>query len=404
MDKHTRLRVTLGIDVKVVAPTGNTTAYKLRVVLEIHSKDRLAVLAVPLLSNGAVHMLPLLRGEQQILICVAAHRHIVEVPGIAGTGLNQGVIKGVGSDRFAVLRCVADGHAKQAAVLFKQCHGRHRVPIGACAPAGIRGLFAALYGQSQCQIAAGLHILTKGIIHQRTVGEGQKQAVRVLLCYRYNIRLADQRLAAGVHKEMGTQCLALPHNATHFVQGQVGLMAVFRRPAAFAMAIAGTGGIHQHHPGNVAVLLLPVGTQSLGAKVAQINGKGQRNAAKQSRVHLVQPAKQELVPHIVLILNNLNGLGKSAGGEHFAGHQLANLHQLHQIAAGVLVHIAQQTVAHCVQNFSVHSFTSSAAYIRSGTLIFSMVSTLRMVFFTAVHRYSRACISPSSSTMTRWAL
>ena len=32
MDKHTRLRVTLGIDVKVVAPTGNTTAYKLRVV------------------------------------------------------------------------------------------------------------------------------------------------------------------------------------------------------------------------------------------------------------------------------------------------------------------------------------------------------------------------------------
>ena len=45
MDKHTRLRVTLGIDVKVVAPTGNTTAYKLRVVLEIHGKDRLAVLA-----------------------------------------------------------------------------------------------------------------------------------------------------------------------------------------------------------------------------------------------------------------------------------------------------------------------------------------------------------------------
>ena len=38
--------------------------------------------------------------------------------------------------------------------------------------------------------------------------------------------------------------------------------------------------------------------------------------------------------------------GAILGG--IAGHQLANLHQLHQIAAGVLVHIAQQTVAHCV--------------------------------------------------------
>ena len=80
----------------------------------------------------------------------------------------------------------------------------------------------------------------------------------------YDIRFADQRLAAGVDVDIGPQTLALLYDAVQFVEGQIQLIAVFRRPAAGAMKVAGAGGVHEDCPWHVALVLV-LHTHGLGS-------------------------------------------------------------------------------------------------------------------------------------------
>ena len=55
---------------------------------------------------------------------------------------------------------------------------------------------------------------------------------------------------------MDPKFLGLPDNGVQRFQIHIQLIAVLRRPAAGAVEIAGTGGIHQDRPGDIAVILL----------------------------------------------------------------------------------------------------------------------------------------------------
>ena len=60
---------------------------------------------------------------------------------------------------------------------------------------------------------------------------------------------------AACHKiSMDTKFLALCYNAVQILVCKIIFVAVFCSPAACAMHIAGTCGVHKYYPGNIAVI------------------------------------------------------------------------------------------------------------------------------------------------------
>lgn len=80
------------------------------------------------------------------------------------------------------------------------------------------------------------HLLAELLVDEGAVGEGVERHVPVLFAQADDVFFPQQRLDAG--------------------EGQALLVAIFRRPAAGAVHIAGGGGIHQNQPRHVDVVLL----------------------------------------------------------------------------------------------------------------------------------------------------
>ena len=91
-------------------------------------------------------------------------------------------------------------------------------------------------------------------VDQRAVGVGHEGAVGVVAAQFQHVALADERLAAGEHEEMGAQGLRLTHDALHLKVRKVRAVAVFRGPAALALQVARRRGIEQDDPRDVAVV------------------------------------------------------------------------------------------------------------------------------------------------------
>ena len=70
------------------------------------------------------------------------------------------------------------------------------------------------------------------------------------------ILLAHKRFAAGVDVHVDAEFLALRDDGVDFIERQVQTVAVFSRPAAGAVQVAGRGRVEQNCPRNVAVVLL----------------------------------------------------------------------------------------------------------------------------------------------------
>ena len=73
-----------------------------------------------------------------------------------------------------------------------------------------------------------------------------------------DVCFADQRLAACVNVHVYTQRFALSDDAVQFLKAQVQPIAVFSGPAALAVKVAGTGGVHEYSPWDITIILFSV--------------------------------------------------------------------------------------------------------------------------------------------------
>ena len=88
-----------------------------------------------------------------------------------------------------------------------------------------------------------------------------------------DVLFPHEGLSAGEETGVGAQLLGLGQHTVHFLKGQALLVAVFRRPAAGAVHIAGGGGIHQNQPRHVDIVLGCVLLRRLIAPEAALVGR-----------------------------------------------------------------------------------------------------------------------------------
>ena len=147
----------------------------------------------------------------------------------------------------------------------------------ALAPAAVVGLFKALDAHRDEEVPHPEHLLAEIIVDEGPVGEGVEGHIPVLFAQADDVLFPHEGLAAGEETGVGTQLLGLGQHTVHFLKGQALLVAVFRRPAAGAVHIAGGGGIHQDEPGDVDVVF---GRRLLGHMIAPdaalIDGIGEK--------------------------------------------------------------------------------------------------------------------------------
>lgn len=117
------------------------------------------------------------------------------------------------------------------------------------------------------------HLLAELLVDEGAVGDGVERHVPVLFTQVNDVFFPQQRLAAGEEAGVGTQGLGLGEHPAHLLKGQTLLVAIFRRPAAGAVHIAGGGGIHQNQPRHVDIVLGCVLLRRLIAPEAALVGR-----------------------------------------------------------------------------------------------------------------------------------
>ena len=308
VDKDTGLRVARRVDMEVVASTGDAATHKLAVVLEVHGVERDIALLRAQVADAVDHIFALGRAGHQLRGGIVAHRHIVEIEPEVGAFLAEHPHKVVAGHGLEVGTGVADGSAKQNAILLEQVHGVHDSVIVAVAAAGVVGGGSALNGQHERNVAQTDHLFAERLINEGGVGVDGKLHIIVLLGQLEDIRLADQRLAARQHIEVDAQLLALGDDLIHICKAEVVLVAVLPGPAAHAVHVAGRGGVKQDQPGDVALVLDAVLPDGLGAPEKRLVPQVESRGAGHVGVGLVQHAVDELGPLAVRVAQHQTGM------------------------------------------------------------------------------------------------
>ena len=164
---------------------------------------------------------------------------------------------------YAIAALIPDGEVSETNIIPSALDPRVAPAVAA---AVIGGIADALDGDEEGHVADFLDAVTESLVDQRTVGKAQECAVRVLSANTHQILAAHGRLTAGVQIHICTQLLALSDNTGQVVVRQRAGMAVLGSPAAGALQIAGSGGIHQDRPRHIAAVLLN-GSHTLGVAV-----------------------------------------------------------------------------------------------------------------------------------------
>ena len=221
VDEHARLRITVGVDVEVVAASCNTSADEFTVVLEVHGIEAdVAVLAADL-TDSLDHVFTLLYGRHKLGSCIVANRHQMEIEAKARTLFLQHVEEVIAGDCLNVGSGVADRSTEYNAVLLQKIHSLHNSGIMTLAAAGIVGVRCALDGQHEGDVAKLLDSLTHGIGDQSGVGVQGEEAVVMLFRKTENIVHADSRLTACHHVQVCAEILTLGDNLVHILKGKI---------------------------------------------------------------------------------------------------------------------------------------------------------------------------------------
>ena len=115
VDENAGIHITVGINVKVIAPAGNTSPNVLGVILEINREDRLVG---PDPANPVVDLFPLIGIDQQLYAGIIAHGHIMEEPGEFRPPVKKIIHIFFCSDGIVILTGIAGGGAERQVVIL----------------------------------------------------------------------------------------------------------------------------------------------------------------------------------------------------------------------------------------------------------------------------------------------
>ena len=186
----------------------------------------------------------------------------------------------------------------------------------------------------------GQQLVGKRFVDERTIGEAQKDAVAVFFAQANQVGLADQRLSAGVDVHIHAQLFALADDAVYLVEGQVQPVAVFRRPAAGAMEVAGGGGGQKNGPRDVALILGPTDLLLAPADHAGVDKQVDGDGLHDLRVHVLDDMEDILVIGVAGVLDGLAD-DLALNGEISVVKAVCPVHDLQQIALRVSIEIVK---------------------------------------------------------------
>ena len=146
--------------------------------------------------------------------------------------------------------------------------------------------------------------------------------------------LADERLAAGVDVDVGSQLDALVDDGVDFLVGEVLLVTVFCRPASGAAQVAGARRIEQDGPGDVAVVLIAHRFLLWPREHVRINDERLDKTVSDLGIRVGQNLHDKLIP-IRFIIDCLME-GRTLGGEHVVGCDFVDhVHDLRDVSLGI---------------------------------------------------------------------
>ncbi len=196
MNKHTRVNVTIGIDVQIVAAACNTAINIFAVKEEIHGKEFFCFTE---LANLMIHEFTLLSRYHQIRRSIRANRHIGKEPCKQSILINQPIKELFIADCINILAGIAAGNTKREAMVAQNLHCMDDLLERAFSAAGIRGGFRTFHADSRNKVTDTQHILCKFIINQSSIGKAEENTVIVLLTQFNNVILTHQRFSARVN-------------------------------------------------------------------------------------------------------------------------------------------------------------------------------------------------------------
>ena len=172
----------------------------------------------------------------------------------------------------------------------------------------------------------------------------------------YKVVFPNKRLAARIDIDIRSKLLALADYAVQLIKGKVQLVAVFRRPAARAMQIAGGGGVHKYCPRYVAAVFFLIGYRYGRAYEGGVYYRALYQCAALPVVNIRPQAFYQIIPVAVLVLYG------AAYALDLIRHAVAILiaafkqvKQLWNVIIGILVdiavHLLHSEAFHCIRCF-----------------------------------------------------
>ena len=230
---------------------------------------------------------------------------------------------------------------------MQQLHGGLHAGEGALAAAEIGARLKAFNGDGGDEVAHAQHLVGKGLVDERAVGEGEEHTVVVALAERDDVLFAHQRLTAGVDEHADAEFLGLHDDGIQRVKVHVELVAVLGCPAAGAMEVAGAGGVHQDGPGHVAVVLLHGGSAARRPEEVRIDDKVFKQLLAHVVVHVVPEAADQTVP-VVAGVGDRPADRVALGGKGVGSvHLVCQFHQLGEVGIGVFVQVSVRLLDRC---------------------------------------------------------
>ena len=268
----------------------------------------------------------------------------MEVPAEADTLLNLHIIELVAGDRLKVRGRIGDRSAEQASVGLQDIHRVHDASEDALAAAQVIYLREALERDGEAEVADLADFLGEIIVDQGTVGVGMESTVMMLLAQLQDVIFTNQRFAACEHVEIDAELLALGDDPVQILIAQVQPVAVLCSPASDTVKIAGTRGIHQDQPRDIAVIFHTVRADRLGPVEHRLKAKIQKRHLQHIRIELIDKTVQILIPLFIRIRHHGADPGVGLLRKHIADILLDNINQLEHAFLPVLVDPPQHDI------------------------------------------------------------
>ena len=203
-----------------------------------------------------------------------------------------------GRDRVPVHARVARGNAVDELALVQQVDRAQHLLIRARAAAAVRRRLVALERDGRNEVLHAQHLVGKGLVNERAVGEAEKFAVRVPLAERDDVLFAHKRFAARVDVKVYAHVLALTDDVVQLVEREVELVAVLCRPAARAVQVARRGRVHEDRPRDVALILRAQLILPLAANDVAVNEEVHERGLEHGGVNIVEDVLHHRVVRI----------------------------------------------------------------------------------------------------------